>query len=126
MAKHGARADVTARVKQALTELKISSTELGDVLQQLADVVTQAGPQASIGTDTIIAAGQDASGSFTVYYHDESNNTYYQAEWPQWAFELAKAAQLANKRVMVVSNGDPAGSNVVQVLIWSGPNTLGR
>jgi hypothetical protein len=46
-----------------------------------------------------------------------STDTGYSSEWPQWAFELAKAALLTGKQVWVLANGDPFGSNLVTVLI---------
>jgi len=113
MAEQGALADVTERIEQAAAELKIRSTELLGVPQQLADVVAQAGLQSSTGT--IAFAGQYASGNFAVQYNDQNGG--FSSAWPQWAFELAKAALLGNKRVWVASNGDPFGFNLVFVMI---------
>ena len=83
--------------------------------KQLADSVAQAGFQASIGT--IAFAGQYASGGFAVQFNDQNGG--FSSSWPQWAFELAKAALLGNKRVWVASNGDPFGTNLVFVMIMA-------
>jgi hypothetical protein len=65
----------------------------------------------------IVFVGQVNSGEFSVEYHVSSANTAYVSHWPGWAFELAKAALLYDKEVWVLSNGDPLGDNLVEVLI---------
>jgi len=107
-------ADVVARIEQAAAEIKIPGTELVSPPTQLTDIVAQAGFQSSTGT--IAFAGQYATGSYAVQYN-EQNNGGFSSLWPQWAFELAQAALLGNKRVWVASNGDPFGANLVWVLI---------
>lgn len=47
------------------------------------------------------------------------NGSGYSSTWPLWAFELAKAALLYGKKVFIIANGDPFGSNLVQVLIFA-------
>jgi hypothetical protein len=114
MAEQGAFADAVARIEQAAAEVKIANTELASLPKQLTDIVAQAGFQASTGT--IAFAGQYATGSYAVQYN-EQNNGGFSSSWPQWAFELAKAALLGNKKVWVASNGDPFGTNLVFVMI---------
>ena len=114
MTAQAAFADVVARIEQAAAEIKIPGTELVSPPKQLTDIVAQAGFQSSTGT--IAFAGQYASGSYAVQYN-EQNNGGFSSSWPQWAFELAKAALLGNKTVWVASNGDPFGANLVFVLI---------
>jgi len=106
-------ADLTARIEQIAAELKIPNDALGGVSQQLSDAVALAGFQASTGT--IAFAGQYGTGTLAVQYNDQNGG--FSSSWPQWAFELAKAALLANKRVWVASNGDPFGPNLVFVMI---------
>ena len=106
-------ADLTARVEQIAAELTIPNDALGGVSQQLSDLVAGAGFQASTGT--IAFAGQYSTGSFAVQYNGPNGG--FSSSWPQWAFELAKAALLGNKRVWGASNGDPFGSNLVFVMI---------
>ena len=106
-------ADVTARVGQIAAELTIPNDALGGVSQQLSDLVANAGFQASTGT--IAFAGQYSTGSFAVQYNDQNGG--FSSSWPQWAFELAKAALLGNKRVWVASNGNPFGANLVFAMI---------
>ena len=106
-------ADTVARIEQAAAEVKIANTELASLPKQLTDIVAQAGFQASTGT--IAFAGQYATGSYAVQYNDQNGG--FSSTWPQWAFELAKAALLGNKKVWVASNGDPFGTNLVFVMI---------
>ena len=113
MTEHGAFAEAVARIEQAAAGIKIASTELVSLPKQLTDIVAQAGFQASTGT--IAFAGQYASGNYAVQYNDQNGG--FSSSWPQWAFELAKAALLGSKRVWVASNGDPFGTNLVFVMI---------
>ena len=105
--------ETSTQFEQLATGFRIPSTDLPGVPQHLVDAVAASGFQSSTGT--IAFAGQDTSGSYSVQYNDQNGG--FSSAWPQWAFELAKAALLANKRVWVASNGDPFGSNLVFVLI---------
>jgi hypothetical protein len=113
MAVQGEFADTVARIEQAAAEIKIAGAELADLPKQLTNIVAQAGFQATTGT--IAFAGQYATGSYAVQYNDQNGG--FSSTWPQWAFELAKAALLGSKKVWVASNGDPFGTNLVFVLI---------
>ena len=113
MAEQGEFADTVARIEQAAAEIKIAGAELADLPKQLTNIVAQAGFQATTGT--IAFAGQYATGSYAVQYNDQNGG--FSSTWPQWAFELAKAALLGSKKVWVASNGDPFGTNLVFVLI---------
>ncbi len=97
-----------ARIQQAAAAVKIANTELVSVPKELMRIVAQAGYQSSTGT--IAFAGQYASGGYAVQYNSPTGG--FSSTWPQWAFELAKAAVLGNKRVWVASNGDPFGTNL--------------
>lgn len=105
--------DVVARLERAAAEIKVTGGDLASPPSQLADLVTQAGFQATTGT--IAFAGQYASGGYAVQYNDQNGG--FSSTWPQWAFELARDALIGGKRVWVASNGDPFGSNLVFVLI---------
>jgi hypothetical protein len=113
--EQGEFADTVARIEQAAAEIKIAGAELADLPKQLTNIVAQAGFQATIGT--IAFAGQYATGSYAVQYNDQNGG--FSSTWPQWAFELAKAALLGSKKVWVASNGDPFGTNLVFVLIMA-------
>ena len=106
-------ADLTARFEEVTAQLRTPGNELAGIPRQLADAVAAAGFQATTGT--IAFAGQYATGSYAVQYNDQNGG--FSSTWPEWAFELAKAALLGARRVWVASNGDPFGSNLVFVLI---------
>lgn len=71
----------------------------------------------TLSSGRIIFVGQFSSGEFSVEYNVPGANMTYVSQWPGWAFELAKAALLYDKEVWVLSNGDPLGDNLVEVLI---------
>ena len=113
MASQESLIDLTSRLEESTRQLKSAPDELSGVPSQLAEAVAAAGFQATTGT--IAFAGQYATGSYAVQYNDQNGG--FSSAWPQWAFELAKAALLGGKRVWVASNGDPFGANLVFVLI---------
>jgi len=97
--------------------------------QQVISDVAQIGPEQHLleraelaalrsGIGTIAFAGRDRTGPGLVQFNDSTTNTGYSSAWPEWAFEIAKAAALHNKRVWVISDGDPFGGNLRQVLLF--------
>lgn len=106
-------AEMTEALENASANLSSTSvTEPG--LMQLSELADQVGASSFIGR--IALAGQTSSGSFWVQFNVDGNGGFA-SSWPGWAFELAKSALLSNKRVWVISNGDPFGSNLLQVLL---------
>ena len=95
--EQGEFADTVARIEQAAAEIKIAGAELADLPKQLTNIVAQAGFQSTTGT--IAFAGQYAAGGYAVQYNDQNGG--FSSTWPQWAFELAKAALLGSKKVWV-------------------------
>jgi hypothetical protein len=81
----------TSRFEQLLADLKVPSGDLAGVPQQLAGVA-QASLEAS--TDTI-AVGHHSSGEYSVEFNNQKAGS--SSTWPQWAFELAKAALLSQQ-----------------------------
>ena len=82
--------DETSKFELLVADLKIRSGDLTGVPQQLADAIAQAGLEA--GTGTIAFAGKHSSGNYAVEFDDQNGGIF--PRWPQWAFELAKAALL--------------------------------
>ena len=60
-------------------------------------------------------AGRNANGDYAVQFNNQANNTGYSSIWPAWAYEVAKSALENGKKLLVGSNGDPFGSNLVFV-----------
>jgi hypothetical protein len=113
MSVQNVSAELVDRLREATAEMRIPADQAFGVAPQLAELVAQAGFQATTGT--IAFAGRYASGDFAVQYNDQNGG--FSSAWPAWAFELAKDALLGGKRVWVASNGDPFGSNLVFVMI---------
>jgi len=80
--------DETSRFEQLVADLKIPSGDFTGVPLQLADAIAQAGLEASVGT--IAFARKHSSGDDPVEISDQNGGL--SSCWPQWAFELAKAA----------------------------------
>lgn len=106
-------ADAPAALQTALAPIRTAADDLAAVPRELMDAVQAAGFQATTGT--IAFAGRNSSGAAQVQYNNANGG--FSSTWPEWAFESAKAALLAGKRVWVASNGDPFGSNLAFVLI---------
>lgn len=113
MAQQNVAAELVERLRDATAEVRIPADLAFGVAPQLAELVAQAGFQATTGT--ISFAGRYATGDFAVQYNDQNGG--FSSAWPEWAFDLAKDALLGSKRVWVASNGDPYGFNLVFVMI---------
>ena len=108
-------ADLAAKFQQATAELTIPDVSRARLREQLAGAAGPLGISVYVGT--IANVGQNSVGGNQVQFDDPATNTGYVSEWPQWAFGLAQAALLAGKDVLLVANGDPFGSNLLDVLI---------
>lgn len=106
-------AEMTQALENATANLS-STTVTEPGLMQLSEIADQIGASFQIGR--IALAGQRSNGSFWVQFNIDGNGGFA-SSWPEWAFELAKSALLSNKRVWVISNGDPFGSNISMVVL---------
>lgn len=88
----------------------------GEELKHLEQLALAVGSKGYFGK--IAFAGQASNGIYNVQFNAD-NGSGYSSTWPLWAFELAKAALLYGKKVFIIANGDPFGSNLVQVLIFA-------
>jgi len=84
---------------------------------ELPESLRQFAPNLKWYTGTIVTAGLWANGTNQVEFHDPATNLGYASSWPKWAFDLAKAALLSSKRVLIYSDGEPSGNNLAAVLI---------
>jgi hypothetical protein len=114
MTEQNISTDLVDRLRDAVADVRIPADQAFGIAPQLAELVAQAGFQATTGT--IAFAGRYATGEFAVQYNNQNGG--FSSVWPQWAFELAKDALLGGKKVWVASNGDPFGSNLVFVMIF--------
>jgi hypothetical protein len=83
----------TGGFEQLVADLKIPGGDLSGLPQQLADAIAQAGFEA--GTGIIAFARKHSSGDYRVEVNDQNGGLF--PRWPQWAFELAKAAVLSQQ-----------------------------
>jgi hypothetical protein len=85
-------------------------------LQQVAGLLSPLATNSYIGK--VAFAGQTSSGSFQVQFNADGGSGY-SSTWPEWAFNQAKSALLDDKKLWVIANGSPFGSNLLMVLIFS-------
>jgi|LGVE01.1.fsa_nt_gb hypothetical protein len=107
--------ELQERLDQEFAQVVTTELAEGPHLQQLSSTAISLGFDSYIGS--IAFAGQRSSGSYSVQFN--AGNTGYSSAWPQWAFEQAKSALLYGKKLWVISNGKPFGSNLSSVLIMS-------
>ena len=103
--------ELDARLQKGLT-LKATKAE---ELKHLEQLVVALGAKGYLGK--IAFVGQTSGGGYSVQFNVDDDGGY-SSTWPQWAFELVKSALLYGKKVFVIANGDPFGSNLIQVLIF--------
>jgi hypothetical protein len=110
-ARNNELAAMTEALESAFANVsRTSVTDLG--LRQLSELANEVGVSSFIGR--IALAGQNSDGSFRVQFNVDGDGGFVSI-WPKWAFELAKSALLNDKRIWVLSNGDPLGDNLLQV-----------
>jgi hypothetical protein len=81
-------------------------------VDQLRERLKAAGFSADFGS--IVYTGRTSSGSGQVQVNISSGG--FASTWPEWAFAVAEGALHFNKKVFVIYNDQPAGSNLLQVL----------
>lgn len=104
--------ELDASFQKGLVLPSFKSEELKH-LEQLATTLKAKG---YLGKITF--AGQSSNGIYNVQFNVD-NGAGYSSTWPQWAYELAKLSLLYGKKLYVLANGDPFGTNLVQVLLFS-------
>ena len=85
-------------------------------LQQIAGLLAADAVSSFIGK--VAFAGQTSSGAFQVQFNADGGSGFSSA-WPEWAFDQAKSALLSDKKLWVIANGSPFGTNLLTVLILS-------
>lgn len=85
-------------------------------LQAVADAT----PGSVIYMGRIRHISHDAGGVTDIQI-DVDTGAGYSSYWPAWTHEFAKMALLHNKRVAVVSNGEPYGQNITHLTVLIDP-----
>ena len=76
------------------------------------------GPLPIADTGSIVTAGRWTSGP---YVQVNISSGGFGAFWPEWAYGIAEGALHFNKKVWVIYNNQPFGSNLLQVLCTNTP-----
>ncbi len=114
--EHSKLTEISQNLSSHLQSGLTLKTAKGEELKQLEKLALEVGSKGYFGK--IAFAGQASNGIYNVQFNAD-NGTGYSSNWPGWAFELAKLALLYSKKVFVIANGEPFGSNLVQVLLFS-------
>jgi hypothetical protein len=106
-------ADLQKQVTEKLDGVRV--TDFGDTpkYQALANAINALTVDSYIGNVAFI--GRDSSGGYSVQFN--TGNTGYSSSWPEWAFEMAKTSLVTSKRLWVIANGVPFGSDLLNVMV---------
>jgi hypothetical protein len=107
----------TAAAALKAMENIIKTADLDVHIEQVTERLKAAGIGSDIGS--IAYAGRAPSGSGQVQVNISSGG--FASIWPEWAFGVAEGALHFNKKVWVIYNNQPFGSNLLQVLCTSTP-----
>jgi hypothetical protein len=107
--KRSMRKAIAAALKENMI---FETTDLDLQLKQMRERLQPAGISVAIGS--IGLAGRNPSGSGSVQLNIGSGG--YGSIWPEWAYGVAEGALHFNKKVIVLYNDQPFGSNLLQVL----------
>jgi hypothetical protein len=105
-----------AMVLKALSDAATTQTTLDAQVKQVTTALAAAGIGSDIGT--IAFAGRSSTGGLVQVNVPGGG---FSSQWPEWAFGVAEGALHFNKKVWVIYNNQPFGSNLIQVLCLSQP-----
>jgi hypothetical protein len=88
-------------------------------IKQLTDHASKLDLQSNFGW--VILAGPNSDGTFHVEF--ATTGAGWVSNWPKWAYEPALLSLLHRKNLWVISNGDPLGDNLLQVVVVQGDVT---
>ena len=106
-----------AAALKAMENMVITTADLDVHIEQVTERLKAAGIGSDIGS--IAYAGRASSGSGQVQVNISSGG--FASTWPEWAFGVAEGALHFNKKVWVIYNNQPFGSNLLQVLCVNTP-----
>ena len=115
MAKTTKKKPMSKAAAAALKEIQnvvIKTADLDVHIERVTERLNAAGIASDIGS--IAYAGRASSGSGQVQVNISSGG--FASTWPEWAFGVAEGALHFNKKVFVIYNDQPFGSNLLQVL----------
>ncbi len=103
-----------AMVLKALSDAATAQRTLDAQVKQVTTALAAAGIGSDIGT--IAFAGRSSTGGLVQVNVPAGG---FSSQWPEWAFSVAEGALHFNKKVWVIYNNQPFGSNLIQVLCLS-------
>jgi hypothetical protein len=106
-----------AAALKAMENMVIKTADLDVHIEQVTERLKAAGIGSDIGS--IAYAGRASSGSGQVQVNISSGG--FASTWPEWAYGVAEGALHFNKKVWVIYNNQPFGSNLLQVLCMNTP-----
>ena len=106
-------ADLQKQVSAKIDRVRINRLRRDPKYQAIANAINALTVDSYIGTVAFI--GRDSSGGYDVQFN--TGNTGYSSSWPEWAFEMAKTSLITGKQLWVVANGDPFGSDLLNVIV---------
>ena len=108
----------SSKLPTALKEnMVIASADLDAHLKQMTEKLNALGISADTGS--IVLAGRFSNGSRWVQVNISTGG--FASTRPEWAFAVAEAALHFNKKVFVVYNNQPFGTNLLQALCTNTP-----
>ncbi|WP_088889139.1 hypothetical protein [Leptolyngbya ohadii] len=108
-------AEINKELDASLQKGLFFSSLKSEEVRHLEQIATKLRAKGYLGK--VAYAGQTSTGSYSVQFNVDSAGGY-SSTWPQWAFELAKLSLLHGRKLYVIANGDPFGSNLIQVLLF--------
>jgi hypothetical protein len=101
---------------ERVLEQGLANGQLGEAaLHEFSKAAVESGFGSYLGT--VAYVGRTPSDS-TVQFN-VTNGGGYASNWPAWAFEQAKLALTTGKRMWLLANGDPFGSNLINAMVMA-------
>ena len=98
-----------AATLKAMENMVFETTDFDVQLKQMREMLNAPGMNVDVGS--IVIAGRTSSGSTMVQINIASGG--WSSNWPEWAYGVAEGALHFNRKVLVVYNNVPSGSNLL-------------
>jgi hypothetical protein len=106
-------AELQKQVNATFDRVRVSDFGDAPKYQTLANAINALAIDSYVGTVAFV--GRDSGGGYDVQFN--TGNTGYSSSWPEWAFEMAKTSLVTGKRLWVIANGAPFGSDLLNVMV---------
>ena len=108
-AKREPRSKAVAAALKAMENMVFKTTDFDVQLKQMREMLNAPGINVDVGS--IVIAGRTSSGSTMVQINIASGG--WSSNWPEWAYGVAEGALHFNRKVLIVHNDEPTGSNLL-------------